>query len=364
MAQIYIAMGIGKVNIYSPEYISDGYSLISSLSPASSNFGEDESQIARGYEAELRGMDANAKSLFDCTDVSSTVPVNDKINALTNDSTKEDVQAARKAYDALTDSQKDSIQADTYKKLTDQEARLNINQDAAKVAALIEALPEAAKVQLSDASAISAARSAYDALTDNQKRDVSNYSKLTADEAALNALKDAQSAAEAVAAVQKQIAALPDAAKVKAGDADAIAAARKAYDALPAAEQAQVTNLKHLTDAEAALKDIQAADAVTKAIDALPAAGEIKKSDADAIAAARKAYDALTDGQKKQVTNLDKLTAAEAALKALDTATLDYPGLPGGQRHPGFKLAVRRQHLRHHGPGPEGDGPPRQGGGR
>ena len=320
MAQIYIAMGIGKVNIYSPEYISDGYSLISSLSPASSNFGEDESQIARGYEAELRGMDANAKSLFDCTDVSSTVPVNDKINALTNDSTKEDVQAARKAYDALTDSQKDSIQADTYKKLTDQEARLA----AADVSAAIAALPEAAKVQLSDASAISAARSAYDALTADQQKQVTNLDKLTADEAALNALKDAQSAAEAVAAVQKQIAALPDADKVKAGDADAIAAARKAYDALPAAEQAQVTNLKHLTDAEAALKDIQAADAVTKAIDALPAAGEIKKSDADAIAAARKAYDALTDGQKKQVTNLDKLTAAEAALKALDTATLDY----------------------------------------
>ena len=328
-AQNMISLGVFNMSVFDKDFIKDGNTVLDAqfqlfdFNNRTYNFKYEPMQIVRGFDSVVRQYERR-NNIYDTSDVKGTKAVNDAINALTDTSTEADVQAVRTAYDALTSAQKDSIQANTYKKLTDQEARLNINQDAAKVAALIEALPEAAKVQLSDASAISAARSAYDALTDNQKRDVSNYSKLTADEAALNALKDAQSAAEAVAAVQKQIAALPDAAKVKAGDADAIAAARKAYDALPAAEQAQVTNLKHLTDAEAALKDIQAADAVTKAIDALPAAGEIKKSDADAIAAARKAYDALTDGQKKQVTNLDKLTAAEAALKALDTATLDY----------------------------------------
>ena len=94
---------------------------------------------------------------------------------------KDDIEAAREAYDALTDAQKALIDADTLKKLTDAEDALA----AAEVTAMIDALPET--VTVDDKDAVEAAREAYDALTDAQKAFISDetLAKLEAAEDAL-----------------------------------------------------------------------------------------------------------------------------------------------------------------------------------
>ena len=131
------------------------------------------------------------------------------------------VQAARKAYDALTADQKKLVSADTLKKLTDAEQKIsdlekaaaetkpadNGNNQAAadKTAAdaaaqSITALKSADTVTLADKAAVEAARAAYDELTDTQKKLVpaDTLKKLTDAEAKIAALEQ-----EAANAVQK-----------------------------------------------------------------------------------------------------------------------------------------------------------------
>ena len=113
----------------------------------------------------FNGTPAYAEVRFDSKESVSAVTL---INALppAADVTPDDenaIEAARAAYDALNDEEKALINADTLKKLTDDEVALA----AAKVTALINALP--ATVTIADREAVEAARAAYDALTDAQK---------------------------------------------------------------------------------------------------------------------------------------------------------------------------------------------------
>ena len=221
------------------------------------------------------------------------------------------ISAARTAYDALTDVQKALVT--NYDVLTAAEAKLAALKADRSAADAVTALIDAiGTVTAESETAISAARTAYDALTDAQKALVTNYDVLTAAEAKLAALKADRSAADAVTALIDAIG------TVTAESETAISAARTAYDALTDAQKALVTNYDVLTAAEAklaALKaDRSAADAVTALIDAI---GTVTAESETAISAARTAYDALTDAQKALVTNYDVLTAAEAKLAAL-----------------------------------------------
>jgi len=128
---------------------------------------------------------------------------------------------------------------------------------AKKVTDAINALPASDKVATTDKSAIEAARKAYDALTADQKAKVSaeTLKKLEEAEVALEAAEkdeDDQAAADAVA---EKINALPASDKVATTDKAAIEAARKAYDALTADQKAKVPadTLKKLEAAEKAL---------------------------------------------------------------------------------------------------------------
>ena len=114
----------------------------------------------------------------------------EKINAIGTVTleSEEAIQAARAAYDILTETQKEQVT--NYNVLTAAEARL-ANQKAAKpVEDSINAIGE---VTLDSESAIQAARAAYDALTEEQKAEVKNYDKLTAAEAAYARLLAEQS---------------------------------------------------------------------------------------------------------------------------------------------------------------------------
>ena len=97
------------------------------------------------------------------------------------------IQAARKAYDALTETQKALVT--NYETLTAAEktyASLVADRDAAK--AVTDLIAKLGTVTLDSGDAIQAARKAYDALTDAQKALVTNYETLTAAEAAYAAL--------------------------------------------------------------------------------------------------------------------------------------------------------------------------------
>ena len=93
----------------------------------------------------------------------------DAIGTVTLDS-EEAIKAARGAYDALTEEQK--AQVGNYQTLLDAEAKLADLQAADAVEKLIDAI---GTVTLDSEEAIKAARGAYDALTDAQKELVGNY---------------------------------------------------------------------------------------------------------------------------------------------------------------------------------------------
>ncbi len=97
------------------------------------------------------------------------------------------VQAARDAYNALSEDAKAILDAADVKKLTDAEAALTaLNQaEADKVIAKINAIPTPVELKLATRDSIQNARAAYDALTAAQQALVTNYQKLLDAEAAL-----------------------------------------------------------------------------------------------------------------------------------------------------------------------------------
>ncbi len=127
-----------------------------------------------------------------------------------NDASEEAIEAARKAYDALTDEQKKRVDPETVKKLEQAENEYKKLDDEVKAAE--DAISKIGDVDYSDASkeAIEAARKAYDALTDEQKKAV--------DAKFPNALEKAEKAyAEKKAAAEKEAAEKAAAEKEKAG---------------------------------------------------------------------------------------------------------------------------------------------------
>ena len=242
-------------------------------------------------------LDAEAK-LADLKAVDAVEKLIDAIGTVTLDS-EEAIKAARDAYDALTDAQKEQV--GNYQTLLDAEAKLADLKAADAVEKLIDAI---GTVTLDSEEAIKAARGAYDALTEEQKELVGNYQTLLDAEAKLADLQAAD-------AVEKLIDAIGT---VTLDSEEAIKTARGAYDALTDAQKEQVGNYQTLLDAEAKLADLKAVDAVEKLIDAI---GTVTLDSEEAIKAARGAYDALTDAQKELVGNYQTLLDAEAKLAQL-----------------------------------------------
>ena len=228
----------------------------------------------------------------------------EKINAIGTVTleSEEAIQAARAAYDILTETQKEQVT--NYNVLTAAEARLADLKAAKAVDDMIDAIGE---VTLESEEAIAAARAAYEALTEAQQAEVKSYDKLTAAEARLADLKAAKPVDDMIDAIGE----------VTLDSESAIQAARAAYDALTEEQKAEVKNYDVLTAAEARLADLKAAKAVDDMIDAI---GEVTLKSEGAIDAARAAYEALTEAQQAEVKSYDKLTAAEARLAVLKPA--------------------------------------------
>ncbi len=278
-----------------------------------------------GKLADAKKAIANLEAAKDATD---------KINALPENITVEDketVEAARAAFDALTDDQRALVDVDALtEKLTAAEAALKVvldNAAADDVIAQIGTLPAATKVTINDKDAINGAKAAYDALTDDQKKLVplGDKLKLASDLIAL-AIAEKDAADQAAAdAVEDEIRALPGVDNVTIDDKDAIEKAAADYDALTDDQKKLVslvdrTKLAAVKGVLAGILDEAAANAVDDMINALPNAADVTIDDKPAIEEASAAYDALTDGQKDLVTltNRTKLAAVKGALAGIE----------------------------------------------
>ena len=273
------------------------------------------------------------------------------------------VEAARAAYDTLTDDQK--VLVTNYTDLTAAESRIaelvkeatdkaeadkaeQAKQEALKAKAqpVVDAIAAIGEVTLDGEEAITAARSAYEALEADVKAKVTNLSDLVVAEknlALLKAEKESQDKDAAVAAsVSSAITAIGEVTLDKRG---VVAAARAAYDTLSDVQKSLVTNYSDLQAAESRIAELvkEAADKAeadkaeqakqealkTKAqpvVDAIAAIGEVTLDSEEAITAARSAYEALEADVKEKVTNLSDLVIAEkdlAALKAEKKAAED-----------------------------------------
>lgn len=249
------------------------------------------SDVQKGYvvrlddllAAESRMASLRDSAESDRVDAAAAKGVDDAISQLpgVDDLTEGDmdsVRAARKLYNALTDSQKALVERlDDLVVAEKRVAELQMEIDsrvAAAVDATIAALPAPDDLTLSDKGDVEAARKAYEGLTAKQKELVVKLSNLAALESKLDELQ---------------------------ADAD----------------------LAEKTAAEAAAKaeaDSKAAASVDAAIATLPAIGDLVLSDKEKVESARMAYDALTDDQKTLVNALPTLESAEKRISELQSA--------------------------------------------
>ena len=179
---------------------TDVDNLISKIGTVTANSGPAISNAWNAYNAltaEQKALVKNFNTLQEATQkwnqlkADEVVKLIDKIEEPVTEKSKASIEAARKAYDGLTDAQKRLVT--NTKKLTDAEkayAQLTATpedkEDAQKVIDLIKKLTN---VTLDSEKDIQAARKAYDALTDLQKKLVDNYDVLTAAETKLAMLK-------------------------------------------------------------------------------------------------------------------------------------------------------------------------------
>lgn len=261
------------------------------------------------------------------------------------------IDAARTAYDKLPEAKKALV--DNYEKLTAAEEAYTALVDAAAAKAVDDLIDAIGEVTADSGDAIKAARAAYDALTDTQKELVKNYEKLlaaeelyeelTASAAAIaqKAAEEARKAQEEAEAAQKAAEEAVEAAKAaqeaaeaaaaKAGENNAAAEeARKAAETAQAAaeaaqakaEEAQKKAEEAKAGADAAQKAAEennaaaaaeAAKAVAEAVKAAEEAGRSAQSAAQAAQSAAQAADSMLKAQEAQAAAEAAQAAAEAA---------------------------------------------------
>ena len=256
--------------------------------------------------------------------------VEDLINAIGKveftDESKGKIDAARAAYDKLTDAQKKLVK--NLKVLTDAEAEYQrlLDQhkaDEAAAKAVDDLIAVIGKVEFTDASKakIDAARAAYDKLTDAQKKLVKKLKILTDAEAEYQRLLDQHKADEVAAkAVDDMVNKLQP---VTVNSGKAIEAARKAFDALTP-EQKKLLDPEtegKLVAAENEYKKLVKDDADKKAAkeveEKIASIGTVTKDSGEAIKDARSSYEALTPEQKALVSK-DSVAALDKAEKVYD----------------------------------------------
>ena len=333
---------IGEVTLDSGDAIDAARTAYDKLPEAKKVLVDNYEKLTAAEEAYTALVDAAAAKAVD--------DLIDAIGEVTADS-GDAIKAARAAYDALTDTQKELVK--NYEELTAAEEAYTNLVDAAAAKAVDDLIDAIGEVTADSGDAIKAARAAYDALTDTQKELVKNYEKLlaaeelyeelTASAAAIaqKAAEEARKAQEEAEAAQKAAEEAVEAAKAAQEAAEAAAAragennaaaeeARKAAEAAQAAaeaaqakaEEAQKKAEEAKAGADAAQKAAEennaaaaaeAAKAVAEAVKAAEEAGRSAQSAAQAAQSAAQAADSMLKAQEAQAAAEAAQTAAEAA---------------------------------------------------
>ena len=333
---------IGEVTLDSGDAIDAARAAYDELPDAKKALVDNYEKLTAAEEAYTALVDAAAAKAVD--------DLIDAIGEVTADS-GDAIKAARAAYDALTDTQKELVK--NYEKLTAAEEAYTALVDAAAAKAVDDLIDAIGEVTADSGDAIKAARAAYDALTDTQKELVKNYEKLlaaeelyeelTASAAAIaqKAAEEARKAQEEAEAAQKAAEEAVEAAKAaqeaaeaaaaKAGENNAAAEeARKAAETAQAAAEAAQTKAEEAqkkaeeakAGADAAQKAAEennaaaaaeAAKAVAEAVKAAEEAGRSAQSAAQAAQSAAQAADSMLKAQEAQAAAEAAQAAAEAA---------------------------------------------------
>ena len=333
---------IGEVTLESGDAIDAARAAYDKLPEAKKALVDNYEKLTAAEEAYTALVDAAAAKAVD--------DLIDAIGEVTLES-GDAIKAARAAYDALTDTQKELVK--NYEELTAAEEAYTNLVDAAAAKAVDDLIDAIGEVTADSGDAIKAARAVYDALTDTQKELVKNYEKLLAaeelyEELTASAAAIAQKAAEEAKQAQKEAEAAQkaaeeaaeaakaaqeaaEAAAAKAGENNAAAEeARKAAETAQAAaeaaqakaEEAQKKAEEAKTGAEAARKAAEennaaaAAEAAKAVSEALKAAEEAGRSAQSATQAAQSAAQAAESMRKAQ----EAQAAAEAAQAAAEAA--------------------------------------------
>ena len=221
-----------------------------------------------------------------------------------------DISIARRAYDKLTPEQKAIMPAPILSSLTSAEAVYAAVDGAANA---IEAIGSVSYTTISR-SKIDAARAAYNALTPVEKDilPAAILSRLTGAEADYNAVSSAVAKINAIGKVS-----------YSADSRSRITSARAAYASMSAAQKAILPDavLQSLTAAET---NYDAVDKVVGKADAIGAVAYTDESKAR-IDEAMAAYDTLTAEQKEMMpaAALNTVTEADALYTAVDSAVQD-----------------------------------------
>lgn len=240
------------------------------------------------------------------------------------------ITEARAAYKALTYFQKQAVtKLKTLEEAEAALAALKADKAAADaVADKIAAIDD--PVTLESKAGIDAARAAYDALTDSQKEMVGNYKKLTDAEKTYKELKAAAEKEEADKAAAKSvsdmIAKISDDVTLK--DKDVVKDAEAAFDKLTGDQKKLVTD-EDKTKLKAASDKIdelmQPVNDVIDMIEKLPVPVTDSEEDLYDVISTEEAYDQLSEDAKSVISDAykDKLNAAAEKLIEINSTSGD-----------------------------------------
>ncbi|MGN0807409.1 MAG: Ig-like domain-containing protein [Candidatus Coproplasma sp.] len=174
-----LIQAIGTVNANSGSAISAARTAYQELISIAPDATIDNYSTLTAAETEYENYKVTALN----TTISNLAAASSATNEDSITSLLAEYQSVQSTYEDLSEEQKAKVE--NYAKVTEGIATLQAAKVPYDVRDMIAALPASSAVTLSDGSAISAARKAYDALTDDQKTIVGDITKLTAAEAAL-----------------------------------------------------------------------------------------------------------------------------------------------------------------------------------
>ena len=242
----------------------------------------------------------DAETLYNTLKVNGANAVSNMINNLgeaTLDS-EDEIVAARSAYDALTKEQKELIKAEVYGKLTSAEATLKSIHDQIAADAVKELIANIGDVEYSETikNKLYTANTRYEALTADQKVLVTNYNEL---ETKTNIYVRVEAVYVLIDSINNVT--------YNNSCKKSINEARSAYDSLSDDEKELVTNYNELETKTNIYVRVEAVCVLIDSINNVKYNNSCKES----INEARSAYDSLSDDEKELVINYSKLTNAE-----------------------------------------------------